>query len=132
MICIHRYKTLYSQKANFNWVSYDQIQIYHNCQSSSTFQLSIEKPNPKWWQLPIRKKVTMIISQWEHRVETGNLLKARENASDQVVFGFSFTFDWLRLWHEFFGPITQRSEAKPKQSSITFDTQLETALIKEI
>ena len=48
----------------------------------------------------------MIISQWEHRVETGNLLKARENASDQVVVGFSFTFDWLRLWREFPGPIT--------------------------
>ena len=35
----------------------------------------------------------MIISQWELRVETANLLKARENASDQVVFGFSLTFD---------------------------------------
>ena len=36
----------------------------------------------------------MIINQWELRVETANLLEARENASDQVVFGFSFTFDW--------------------------------------
>ena len=27
----------------------------------------------------------MIISQWELRLETANLLKARENASDQVV-----------------------------------------------
>ena len=74
----------------------------------------------------------MIISQWELRLETVNLLKARENASDQVVFGFSFTFDWLRLWREFSGPITQRSKAKPKQYNITFDTQLETALTKEI
>ena len=74
----------------------------------------------------------MIISQWELRVETANLLKARENASDQVVFGFSFTFDWLRLWREFSGPITQRSKAKPKQYNITFDTQLETALKREI
>ena len=39
----------------------------------------------------------MIISQWELRVETANPLKARENASDQVVFGLSFTYDWLRL-----------------------------------
>ena len=70
----------------------------------------------------------MIISQWELRVETANLLKARENATNQVVFGFSFTFDWLRLWREFSGPITQRSKAKPKQYNITFDTQLETAL----
>ena len=110
MIFTQRYKPLY--RALFNWVSKKQIQSDDNCQSE--------------------KKVIVIISQWEHRVETGNLLKARENASDQVVFGFSFTFDWLRLWHEFSGPITQRSEAKPKQSSITFDTQLETALIKEI
>ena len=72
----------------------------------------------------------MIISQWELRVETANFLKARENASNQVVFGFSFTFDWLRLWREFSGPITQRSKAKPKQYNITFDTQLETALTK--
>ena len=72
----------------------------------------------------------MIISQWELRVETANFLKARENASNQVVFGFSFTFDWLRLWREFSGPITQRSKAKPMQYNITFDTQLETALTK--
>ena len=74
----------------------------------------------------------MIISQWELRVETANLLKAREKASDQVVFGFSLTFDWIRLWREFSGPITQRSKAKPKQYNITFDTQLETALKREI
>ena len=74
----------------------------------------------------------MIISQLELRVETANFLKARENASNQVVFGFSFTFDWLRLWREFSGPITQRSKAKPKQYNITFDTQLETALTKGI
>ena len=74
----------------------------------------------------------MIISQWELRVETANLLKARENASNQVVFCFSLTFDWLRLWREFSGPITQRSKAKPKQYNITFDTQLETALTKGI
>ena len=72
----------------------------------------------------------MIISEWELRVETANFLKARENASNQVVFGFSFTFDWLRLWREFSGPLTQRSKAKPKQYNITFDTQLETALTK--
>ena len=74
----------------------------------------------------------MIISEWELRVETANFLRARENASNQVVFGFSFTFDWLRLWREFSGPLTQRSKAKPKQYNITFDTQLETALTKGI
>ena len=44
--------------------------------------------------------------------------KARENAGDQVVFGFSFVPDWSRKWHEFSGPMTERSEAKPMQSRI--------------
>ena len=64
MIFTHGYKTLYCPK--------------------SAFQLSVLQPNPKWSQLPTI----------ELRVETANLLEARENASDQVVFGFSFTFDW--------------------------------------
>ena len=34
--------------------------------------------------------------------------QARENAGDQVAIGFSFKSEWLRKWHEFFGPITGR------------------------
>ena len=41
-----------------------------------------------------------------------------------------FAFHWLRLWHKFSGPSTQRGKAKPKQSNITFDTQLENVLTK--
>ena len=37
-----------------------------------------------------------------------------------------------RVFLSFCGPTTQRSKAEPKQYSITFDTQLETALEKEI
>ena len=33
------------------------------------------------------------------------------------------------MWREFSKPITERSEAKPMQSRITFDTQLKIALI---
>ena len=47
---------------------------------------------------------------------------ARENAGEQVVFGFSFASDWLREWREFSGPITERGEAKSVQSRKTFDT----------
>ena len=109
---IHLEITTANHRALFNSVSKNQNQGNHNFQSD--------------------KKVTMIISEWELRVETANFLKARENTSNQVVFGFSFTFDWLRLWREFSGLITQRSKAKPKQYNITFDTQLETALTKGI
>ena len=43
---------------------------------------------------------------------------------------FGFTSDWLRKWREFFKPITERSNAKPKLMQITFDTQVKTALIE--
>ena len=32
---------------------------------------------------------------WEFRVKTSKLLKARENAGDQVLISFSFPFDWI-------------------------------------
>ena len=41
------------------------------------------------------------------------------------MIGFSFAAYWLREWREFFKPITERSEAKPMQSRITFHTQLQ-------
>ena len=42
------------------------------------------------------------------------LPKARENAGDQVVFGYSYSSDWLKEWREFCEPITDRSESKNK------------------
>ena len=47
------------------------------------------------------------------------LPKARENAGDQVVFGFfSFAANWLGEWCEFSGPITKRSKAKTRHSGL--------------
>ncbi len=45
----------------------------------------------------------------------------------RVTIGFSFSFDWTRKWREIFKPITDRRNAKPKQTQITFDTQVKTA-----
>ena len=67
-------------------------------------------------------------SKSELQVNTCNLPEVRENASDQVAIGFSFVSDWLRGWREFSKPIIERSEAKPMQSRITFDTQMKIAL----
>ena len=36
------------------------------------------------------------------KVKTNKLPKARENADDQVMMGFSFASDWLRKGREFF------------------------------
>ena len=64
-------------------------------------------------------------------MQTSKLSKARENAGDQVMIGFSFASDWLREWREFPGPITQQRKTKLKRSLITFDTQLKVALLKK-
>ena len=56
-------------------------------------------------------KVNIIVNQWELKVKT-NLFKARENLSDQVGIGFSFTFNCLRRWCTLYGPITKRCKAK--------------------
>ena len=77
-------------------------------------------------QLTIRRKVKVIINQWVG-VKTGNLLEARENEGDQVDIGFNFAFDWSRWWCEFSGPITERGEANPNQSQISFDIRLKNA-----
>lgn len=77
-------------------------------------------------QLTIRRKVKVIINQWELGVKTGNLLEARENEGDQVDIGFNFAFDWSRWWCEFSGPFRK---GKLKQHQITFDIQLKIALL---
>ena len=62
-------------------------------------------------------------------MNTSKRPQARENVTDKVALGFGFVSDWLSRWREFSGPITERSEAKPMQSRITFDTQLKIALL---
>ena len=52
---------------------------------------------------------------------------ARENAVKQDATGFSFKFDWLIKWRDFFGPIIERRKAKPKQFPIKFNSQLTVA-----
>ncbi len=37
--------------------------------------------------------------------------------------GFGFSSDWSRKWCDIFKPLTKRSNAKPKQMQITFDTR---------
>ena len=60
-----------------------------------------------------QKKVKCLESQWELRTKTIELPKARENAGDQVVIGFSFVSDWLREWCEFLDQ--SQSEVKQNQ-----------------
>ena len=48
---------------------------------------------------------------------------------EQVRTGFSFAAYWLREWREFSEPITERRKAKPIQSRITLDNELEIAIL---
>ena len=47
-------------------------------------------------------------SQRKFKVKTSRLLKARENADDQVVIGFSFASEWLSFLNQ--------SQWKPNQN----------------
>ena len=61
------------------------------------------------------------MNQWELKIKSGTLRKARENASNQVEIGFSFAFDWPRWWREFFRPITGKvKKTYGKQSTISW------------
>lgn len=64
------------------------------------------------------------------KVKRTKLPTARENASDHAGIAFSFVSDWLKEWHEFCGPIRERSNTKPMQSQIAVDIQLKIARIE--
>ncbi len=68
------------------------------------------------------------MNQSKHEANTCSWYEARENVRERVRIGFGLSSDWLRKWREIFKPITKRSNAKPKQTQFTFDTQEETAL----
>ena len=90
----------------------------------SAFGLSDVKPNQSNHNGPSAKKENTQNSQWELKVKKANRLKrgkARENAGDQVVIDFSFASYWLRESRKLFGPITERSKAKPMQSRKNLD-----------
>lgn len=89
-----------------------KMQVIFNW-SYSAFWMSVVKPKPKQLRQPIK------FSQEPMRTLRKNkqLPETREKR-DQVAVGFSFESDWIRKWHEFSGPITQRSEAKTMQSRI--------------
>ena len=78
-------------------------------------KLSVVKPEPKQLQWPNTTNVNNRTNQWEREAKTSNRRQARENACDQVAFGFAFVSDWLRRWREFFKPITEHSKANSKQ-----------------
>ena len=77
--------------------------------------MGVVKPKQNESQRPIKEMVKMTRSQRELR--TVKMSEARENASDQVVIGFSEEFDWLRKWHVFSRPITAQSRLKKNQSN---------------
>ena len=96
--------------------------------SWGTFWLSII--TPKKSQRPFKEKENVFKSQREFKVKTKKLPKARENAGDQIAIGLSFhLIGCRREWHDYSGPITERSTAISMKFRITWDTQLNTVLV---
>ena len=58
------------------------------------------------------------MDQSELEANTCNLNRrqARKNECERGTIGFGFASHWLRKWHEFCEPITERSKAKLKQT----------------
>ena len=82
----------------------------------SQFRLSVVKPSLKYLHQPIKTKQIIIGSQSELKKKGGGkaskLTEEQENASDQVVFVWSFSSDCLRRWRNFSWPATKKSESK--------------------
>ena len=66
----------------------------------------------------IRIKGNVTSSQSDFRVNAGKLPEARENTCGQARLVLGLLSDWLRDWHEFPEPITERDEAIPKKLPI--------------
>ena len=90
--------------------------------------MSVVKPKPEQLLWPITTGADNPKNQLELKVNTCNWRQARENAREQVTICFSVPSDWLRKWREMLWPITNRSNVKPINREIAFDTQLKTAL----
>ncbi len=69
------------------------------------------------------------MNQSNLEANTCSLHEARENVHELVTISFGFSPDWLRKWREIFKPITKRRNAKTKQTQLTFDNQVKTALV---
>ena len=70
-----------------------------------------------------KTKVITLVNQKGRRQSSKPILevitrsrhKERENVHARATIGFGFTSDWLKKWHENFEPISEWSNAKPKQ-----------------
>ena len=65
------------------------------------------------------------MNQSEFKANTRNRRQAREKACERGTIGFGFTSYWLRKWREFYQPITEHSNAKPKQKHNYFRHSIE-------
>ena len=65
------------------------------------------------------------VNQSKLELITRSRHKARENVHAQATIGFGFTSDWLKMWRENFEPITEWSNAKPKQFANNFRHSIE-------
>ena len=73
--------------------------------------------------------MNIIISQWKLKVKTGNLLEARENASDQVrIVLVLHLIGWMNQTDQSQGEVKQNQSKDRGSSRISFDSQSKTSL----
>ena len=120
MLVHHRYFFLLFPPIVFRPWLFNFIQERISTECCKTKATVITIASLKKRKYPIKAKII--------QNKTSKLPQARENACDQVVFGFSFESDWLRKWREFSESNTAWRKSKPKLSRINFDTRMKIAL----
>ena len=72
------------------------------------------------FSIECRKAKNKVITLANHKIRSNYTKHGKTCASKSplvlvlLVICFGFTSDWLRKWREFFKPITERSNGKPK------------------
>jgi len=63
------------------------------------------------------------------QIHVAEAKRGKTRASESQLVLVVLSCDWIAKWREFFKPIAWRSDAKPKQMPIAFDSQMKTALL---
>ena len=95
----------------------------------SGFQLSVVKPKQLLQPITTDRKCAASQSIKINYMPWASAKRGKMHACKSRLVVVLFGSHWLKKWREFCWPIAERSNAKPRQTQFTFDTQLKTGLV---
>ena len=96
--------------------------------------MTVKKPKPKQLHRLITIGTNSAMNQSQFLAITCNLLETWEKSRVPLhgAIGFGFASHWLKIWHDFFKPITKRSNRNHVIIIITFEGHLKTTVCPPI